>query len=217
MAPVAQLSRCIGQACTPCVARRTPVRRSALYDKRQCVCAARKTSQVTVSLRPTPVDPPANASMTPCWVAGFSIVMFVAVIARVFHPKKATEKKPVETFEVVPLAKRDPEAYQRALARSRQSSCIQKSVAFMKSGSAARAMVELGKALQENGIARSQYVCSHTTAADLAGLYRLHLQNTEIPPNFAVLLQLREMLGIPKSEADNIESEILRTPSAFSI
>lgn len=48
-------------------------------------------------------------------------------------------------------------------------------------------------------------------------LYRLHLQNTEMPPNFATLLQLREMLVIPEADAEQLETDVFESGSAFSI
>ena len=48
-------------------------------------------------------------------------------------------------------------------------------------------------------------------------LYRLHLQNTEMPPDFATLLQLREMLSISETDAEQLETEIFESGSAFSI
>lgn len=189
------------------------------------VCSFRREGEVIISIPSGPDDvvfkeedalPP--SSLTPIFlVSGVSILAIVAVMSRVFRPARTTEKVPVEAFEVAPAPQHDPQAYTRALARSRQSCCIQKAVAFMKGGSTARAMVELVKALNENNIARSQYVCTHTTPVDLLELYRMHIQNTEFPPNFATLLQLREMLGIAKDQADLLEKEALQTPSAFSI
>ena len=48
-------------------------------------------------------------------------------------------------------------------------------------------------------------------------LYRLHLENTEVPPDFAILLQLREMLSIPEADAEKLETEVFESGSAFSI
>lgn len=48
-------------------------------------------------------------------------------------------------------------------------------------------------------------------------LYRLHLQNTEVPPNFAILLQLREMLAISEADAEQLEVEVFESGGAFSI
>lgn len=51
----------------------------------------------------------------------------------------------------------------------------------------------------------------------LVGLYQLHIQHTEVPPNFAVLLQLRELLGLGTAEAEQIEADVLHQAEAFSI
>lgn len=53
--------------------------------------------------------------------------------------------------------------------------------------------------------------------AQLTGLYKQHIQNTEVPPNFAVLLQLRELLGLGTDEAEALEKEVLKEAAAFSI
>jgi hypothetical protein len=51
----------------------------------------------------------------------------------------------------------------------------------------------------------------------LVGLYKLHIENTEVPPNFAVLLQLRQMLGLDADTAEQIEDTVLQQSQAFSI
>lgn len=51
----------------------------------------------------------------------------------------------------------------------------------------------------------------------LVGLYKLHIENTEVPPNFAVLLQLRQMLGLDADTAEQIEDTVLHQSQAFSI
>lgn len=48
-------------------------------------------------------------------------------------------------------------------------------------------------------------------------LYRLHLENTEMPAKFSVLLQLREMLDIKEADAEKLEQEVLGSSSSFSI
>ena len=50
----------------------------------------------------------------------------------------------------------------------------------------------------------------------LRELYRLYLQNAEVPYQYAVLLQLREMLAIDSRTANALEQE-LQTASEFSI
>lgn len=51
----------------------------------------------------------------------------------------------------------------------------------------------------------------------LVDLYKLHIQNTDVPPSYPLLLQLRLMLGLPHDEAEQIEAEVLREAQAFSI
>lgn len=78
-------------------------------------------------------------------------------------------------------------------------------------------MVELHLALEENSICRSPLLQGHQTHSELTALYQLHIQNTEVPPNFAVLLQLRELLGLGADEAEDLEKQVLKEAEAFSI
>jgi hypothetical protein len=78
-------------------------------------------------------------------------------------------------------------------------------------------MVELHLALEENSVCRSPLLQGHQTHDELTGLYQLHIQNTEVPPNFAVLLQLRELLGLGADEAEELEKQVLKEAEAFSI
>lgn len=48
-------------------------------------------------------------------------------------------------------------------------------------------------------------------------LYQLHLENTEMPAKYSVLLQLREMLDINEADAEKLEQEVLGSSSSFSI
>lgn len=103
-----------------------------------------------------------------------------------------------------------------------------------------RAIVELKHALEENGVARGPLLSTNTDKNDVSfvsaclqsqvecvqqltscmqrlRLYRLHLQNTEMPPKFATLLQLREMLAIPEADAEQLETDVFESGSAFSI
>jgi hypothetical protein len=102
------------------------------------------------------------------------------------------------------------------LAKARQATCIQNAVAYNKAGEVTKAMVELGKALGHNSVCRAPANVS-LSKDDLQGLYRLHITNTEHPPNFATLLQLQEMLGMSQEEAERVEMEVLQTPGAFAI
>eukprot|EP00877_Chromochloris_zofingiensis_P008509 jgi/Chrzof1/3911/Cz13g13040.t1 len=126
-------------------------------------------------------------------------------------------KKLPEPWPEVPNPQADPKAYQMALARTRQALDVQKAVAYMKAGEPARACVELHRALDENGICRSPLLDGHQTKDELMELYKLHIANTEVPPSFATLLQLREMLGLTATEAEKLELEVLEAGAAFSI
>ena len=75
---------------------------------------------------------------------------------------------------------------------------------------------ELSKALVNNSVCRCPATVAHTKD-ELHALYRLHLTNTEQPPNFGTLLQLQEMLGISQEEAERLEIAVLRSPGAFAI
>ena len=57
----------------------------------------------------------------------------------------------------------------------------------------------------------------HNQNKQLYALYRLHIKNSEVPPNYGVLLQLRALLGLGAGEADALEDEVLSAPTAFSI
>lgn len=80
-----------------------------------------------------------------------------------------------------------------------------------------RAMVELHLALEENSICRCPLLQGHQTPEELTGLYQLHIQNTEVPPNYAMLLQLRELLGLGHDEAEELEKQVLKEAQTFSI
>lgn len=110
----------------------------------------------------------------------------------------------------------DKEHHERVLAKARQAAHISAAVGYKKSGEVVKAMLELSKALEDNSICRTPAVVAHTKD-ELQDLYRLHLANTEQPPNFATLLQLQEMLAISISEAELIEKEFLHSPGAFAI
>ena len=51
----------------------------------------------------------------------------------------------------------------------------------------------------------------------LRELYRMYLQNAEVPAKFSTLLQLREMLAIRTAEAEALEDEVLSSGTSFSI
>jgi len=115
-----------------------------------------------------------------------------------------------------PLHPEDPRHHQRVLAKTRQAANIQNAATYQKAGEITKAMLELSKALNNNSVCRTPAMVM-LSPEDLAGLYRLHITNTEHPPNFATLLQLQEMLGLSQEEAERVEIEVLQTPGAFAI
>lgn len=48
-------------------------------------------------------------------------------------------------------------------------------------------------------------------------LYRLHIRNSDVPPDFAHLLQLREMLDIKENEAEEIEMLVMERPPPLGL
>jgi hypothetical protein len=107
--------------------------------------------------------------------------------------------------------------YQRALASSRQQACIHKAVALQKGGEPVKALTEISKALTDNSICRCPLNDGHHSKEELQDLYKLHLRYGDVPPNYAILLQLQEMLTLSQDEAESIELEVLQAPNAFSI
>jgi len=43
------------------------------------------------------------------------------------------------------------------------------------------------------------------------------VRSTNVPPNYAVLLQLRDMLELPARDAKALEAEVLGSGASFSI
>ena len=54
-----------------------------------------------------------------------------------------------------------------------------------------RAHVEVRRALHQNSMCRAPLLSTLHSKAELAELYRLHLQQSEVPADFGTLLQLR--------------------------
>lgn len=104
-----------------------------------------------------------------------------------------------------------------ALARTRQATAVHRAIGFMNAGSSTRAMVELRRALHENSVCRSPLLSKNHSKKELENLYRLHLQNAEVPSDFATLLQLRAMLQLDFEEAERIEAEVMQQGAAYSI
>lgn len=109
----------------------------------------------------------------------------------------------------------DPE-YKMALARTRQATAIHRAIGFLNTGSRARAHVEVRRALHQNSLCRAPLLNTGHSKAELAELYRLHLQQSEVPADFGTLLQLRALLDLDFEDAERIEREVAEQ-SAFSI
>ena len=90
----------------------------------------------------------------------------------------------------------DGREYRMALARTRQAVAIHRAIGFLNSSNTARAMVELRRALHENSVCRLPLLNTQHEGVQLQQLYRLHLENTAQPADFATLLQLRTLLDI---------------------
>eukprot|EP00201_Polytomella_parva_P000323 CAMPEP_0175087052 /NCGR_PEP_ID=MMETSP0052_2-20121109/29610_1 /TAXON_ID=51329 ORGANISM="Polytomella parva, Strain SAG 63-3" /NCGR_SAMPLE_ID=MMETSP0052_2 /ASSEMBLY_ACC=CAM_ASM_000194 /LENGTH=136 /DNA_ID=CAMNT_0016359343 /DNA_START=344 /DNA_END=754 /DNA_ORIENTATION=- len=131
--------------------------------------------------------------------------------------KRKQQRRRLDADPILLNAKTNPRGYQRALARTRQAAYVNKAVSFLKSGDPARAHMELTRALVENSTCRSPLLDGIHTREEITALYRLHLESSEVPPNFAVLLQLQELLGLPQEDAEKIESEVMQSPGSFSI
>lgn len=163
------------------LARRQAQRRAAL------VLATPSRSQVSIAVDPSQPST-SSAQVAPAGGPPTALVLLLGVgigmglswikkqLQFVFSqpPSLAGGKKPFEPLEYFDLhrADADPEAYQKALARSRQAQCINKAVAYMQSGDPARAVVELGRALQENCCCRSPLLDGSHPKAQLMDLYR---------------------------------------------
>lgn len=115
------------------------------------------------------------------------------------------------------LEAEDPMTYKMALARTRQAIFVQKAIGFMNIGSPARAMVELDRALKANAICRSPLLNTYHSKDEIDSLYRLHIRNSDQPPKFPTLLQLREMLDIDADAAEKMEMDILGKPPPLGL
>uniref|UniRef100_A0A383V8S7 Uncharacterized protein n=1 Tax=Tetradesmus obliquus TaxID=3088 RepID=A0A383V8S7_TETOB len=208
-----------GQCRVP--AAKVPCRAALSSSSSRClrltICAGSKSKACTVSV--DPLEPMQIQCNGPTCRIPVTLTAIAAIAAAYWFKRQAQEpgKKLPEPWPEMPNPSTDPVAYQKALARTRQAQDVQRAVGFMNSGERARAMVELHKALEENAVCRSPLLDGHQTRNELVGLYSLHIENTEVPPNFAVLLQLRQMLGLDADTAEQIEEEVLRQSQAFSI
>lgn len=161
-----------------------------------------------------------DPTQPPCWIPpliffGLATLFSAVILKNRRRIPSATEA--LEAEEVAPCPEQDPRSYQRALARSRQAAYVTKAMAYSKAGEPARAFMELARALSENSVCRSPLRDGHHTKDELVELYKLHIKYSEVPPNFATLLQMQELLGLDQDEAERIELEVLQAPGAFSI
>jgi len=170
------------------------------------------------------IDPPPKPVSLPLWQKGIGIAL-IASVAGLLLVKQLTNNKRDNSGEADSLQdlqgsqdiRQDSKDFKAAVARTRQAVSVQKAIGFMDASSPAKAIVELKHALEENGIARGPLLTNKYDKNDRLRLYQLHLQNTEVPPNFAILLQLREMLAISEMDAEQLETEVFDSGSAFSI
>ncbi|DBA75971.1 hypothetical protein WJX79_006400 [Trebouxia sp. C0005] len=170
------------------------------------------------------IDAPPKPVSLPLWQKGVGIAL-IASVAGFWLVKQLTSNKRDSDREADSLQdlqgsqdiRQDSKDFKAAVARTRQAVSVQKAIGFMDASSPAKAIVELKHALEENGIARGPLLTNKYDKNDRLRLYQLHLQNTEMPPNFAILLQLREMLAISEKDAEQLETEVFDSGSAFSI
>ncbi|KAK9840902.1 hypothetical protein WJX84_009995 [Apatococcus fuscideae] len=108
------------------------------------------------------------------------------------------------------------EEYEQALASTRQAVAVLKAIGFMHACDAARTMVELRRAMQQNAIARVPLRQQAHETQELLGLYRTYLRNSEMPAPLDSLRQLQHLLTIQRPEAAKAEQEVM-SQAAFSI
>lgn len=111
----------------------------------------------------------------------------------------------------------DGREYKMALSRTRQAVAIHRAIGFLNTKNTARAMVELRRALHENSVCRAPLVNAQHDTQQLQELYRLHLENSSVPPDFGILLQLRTLLDLDFDLAEKIEREVMEQGSAYNI
>lgn len=182
----------------------------------------------TVSVSPSAREHPYSSSLPKPAFLGLGAVAWLCLLAAgstaVWGWRRLNIKSPVPPDEFLdggeaPFGQEslDKPDYQAALARTRQAVCVHKAMQFRSQGSPARAMVELRRALQENAIVREPLLNARQEPEPLYELYKMHLQNTDVPAEFSTLLQLREMLAIDTRVAENLEEEALQRVGSFSI
>ncbi|PRW61197.1 diacylglycerol kinase gamma isoform X1 [Chlorella sorokiniana] len=138
--------------------------------------------------------------------------------------RKRTSAPPVEypgisglirPAQAATAAELDPE-YKMALARTRQATAIHRAIGFLNTGERARAHVEVRRALHQNSVCRAPLLNTQHSKGELMELYRLHLQQSDMPTDFGTLLQLRALLDLDFEDAEFIEKEMAQG-STFSI
>ncbi|GMH37973.1 hypothetical protein BSKO_05857 [Bryopsis sp. KO-2023] len=177
--------------------------RLVLPRRRDVGVCARRGQELQVGVPVQTAEPVEAPRSTAAVGFGAGVVAFVAV-SWAYLKRKELDQKIAEQEKL----DSDPEAYLLARARTRQAIHVQKAIGFNNSNIPPRAMVELERALKENAVCRSTILQGNLSPDELEGLYSLHIQNEEIPPDFATLLQLRNMLGISESTAERIEKGI---------
>ncbi|KAK9805948.1 hypothetical protein WJX73_007761 [Symbiochloris irregularis] len=155
------------------------------------------------------------------WQGVLSLIS--AVFARLSPPKAASlaearsEAQKGQGQRKLGSSNIQSKEYKMALARTRQHVSIQKALQLQRQAIPARAEVELQRALAENAVCRAPLLAANYTKEQMLGLYKLHLENTELPPNYAQLLQLRDMLELDAAEAEQLEEDVMSNAAQFSI
>ncbi|PNH07443.1 hypothetical protein TSOC_006114 [Tetrabaena socialis] len=214
------LSKCSRAAGSVPCPQRCPLRHQGRAARSLQAVAGHSASTTTTQLIPTSPITTRDPTQPPCWIPPLIVFGLATLFSAVILKNRRRKPAVNETDELLPIPpspNQDPRSYQRALARTRQAAAVTKALAFLKTGEPARAYMELGRSLSENSICRSPLLDGHHGKEELVELYKLHLHNAEVPPNFATLLQLQEMLGLNQEEAEKIELDVMQTPGAFSI
>ena len=169
------------------------------------------------------VDPPKRVDMPILLALGAISVGVVLGVQTYLMPlkQKARGESSMRVLDptLSPLLNVDESnsQYRMALARTRQAVAVHRAIASMNAGNVSRTMVEIRRALHENSMCRAPLLNNEWSRADRVALYRVHVQNTSVPPDFATSLQLRTLLDIDFDDAENIEREIMEQGSAYSI
>lgn len=151
------------------------------------------------------------------WFAAFSIVaLAAALVYRYLEQKKREALPPDFQDEFMHSNLEDSKEFEIVLASVRQVVTFQRALQSMWEGDTVRAMVELHRVLEENAICRTPLNLTNYTQEDLEDMYRLHLQNSELPLQYATLLHLKQVLSLSDEKARELEDE-LKSTASFSI